>query len=136
MTNARNEQDQCDFPAVTIQKKAIIGDNCKISSHSFICEGVIIKDNCFVGHGVMFINDNYPRSVNEEGFLEEEADWKIRFVETIVEEGVTIGTNSTVVGGVTIGKNALVGAGSVVTKSIPAGEIWAGNPAKFLRKKR
>lgn len=117
---------------VEIQKNSTIGKNCKISSHTFVCEGVNIKDNVFVGHNVSFINDKYPRSVNEAGTLQSESDWKV--VETIVEKGVSIGTSSTILCGVTIGENTIIGAGSVVTKNIPANVVAAGVPAKVIRK--
>ena len=119
---------------VEIQKNAAVGKNCKISSHSFVCEGVTIGNNCFIGHGVVFINDNVPRSVKEDGLMEGDEDWRSRFVETRVEDSVAIGSNATILGGITIGKGAVIGAGSVVTKDVPAGEIWVGNPARFLRK--
>ena len=119
---------------VEVQKNASIGKNCKISSHTFICEGVTIGNNCFVGHGVMFINDNYPKSVNSKGLPESEKDWIGRFVKTRVSDNVSIGSNATILGGITIGNNSTVGAGSVVTKNIPPREIWAGNPARFLKK--
>jgi acetyltransferase-like isoleucine patch superfamily enzyme len=115
---------------VEIQKNAKVGNYCKISSHTFICEGVTIQDNCFIGHGVMFINDNYPRAVSIEGLLETEEDWKERFVKTEVGKNVVIGSNSTILGGITIGDGAFIGAGSVVTKNVPPGEIWMGNPAR------
>lgn len=115
---------------VEIQKNATIGKNCKISSHTFICEGVTVKDNCFIGHSVVFINDNHPRSTNPDGTMEQEEDWSERFVETVIEENVSIGSNATILGNITIGKGSMVGAGSVVTKNIPSNEIWAGNPAK------
>lgn len=118
---------------VEVQKNAVIGRSCKISSHTFICEGVTIGDGCFIGHGVMFINDNYPRAVNAKGALESEKDWFGRFVKTRVGDGAVIGTNATILGGVRIGVSATVGAGSVVTKDVPAREIWAGNPAKKLK---
>lgn len=121
---------------VEIQKNALVGKNCKISSHTFVCEGVEIGDNCFIGHAVVFINDKFPRAVNGQGELETFDDWKGRFVKTKVGRGVAIGSNATIVGGVTIGDGALIGAGSVVTKDVPAGETWAGNPARFLRKCR
>ncbi len=121
---------------VEVQKNARIGKNCKISSHSFVCEGVTIDNNCFLGHGVMFINDNYPRAISKRGALESEKDWASRFVKTRVKNNAAIGSNATIIGGVTIGSSSIVGAGSVVTKDIPAGEIWAGNPAKFIRKVR
>lgn len=120
---------------VEVQKKAVIGRNCKISSHTFICEGVTIADGCFIGHGVVFINDNYPRSVKNDGIMEDDAEWRARFVKTRVGKGAAIGSNATILGSVTIGAGALVGAGSVVTKDIPAGEVWAGNPARRIRKK-
>jgi acetyltransferase-like isoleucine patch superfamily enzyme len=119
---------------VEIQKNAKVGKNCKISSHTFICEGVTIGDNCFIGHGVMFINDNLPRAVTKTGELESEQDWANRFRETRVGSSVSIGSNATILGGVRIGDEAVIGAGSVVTKDVPAREVWAGNPAKFLRR--
>lgn len=121
---------------VEIQKNAIIGSNCKISSHSFICEGVTIGNNCFVGHGVMFINDKYPRAVNADGRLEDEEDWADRFIKTNIEENVSIGSNATILGGINVGKGSLIGAGSVVTKDIPPNQIWAGNPAKMIKKNK
>lgn len=117
---------------VEIQKGAIIGKYCKISSHTFICEGVTIQDRVFIGHNVTFINDKYPRSTNPDNTIQTEEDWEV--VPTLVGEGASIGSSATILCGVTIGKGAIVGAGSVVTKNIPAGEIWAGNPAKFIRK--
>ena len=126
--------DNCKIGAfVEVQKNSMVGKNCKISSHTFICEGVNIGDNCFVGHGVMFINDNYPESVNCDGNLQSEEDWTSRFVETHIENNVSIGSNVTILGNVTIGEGSIVGAGSVVTKSIPSAQIWAGNPAKKFR---
>ncbi|MDP3732450.1 MAG: acyltransferase [Candidatus Omnitrophota bacterium] len=119
---------------VEIQKNAVIGKNCKISSHSFVCEGVAIGDNSFIGHGVMFINDNYPRATKADGALERDEDWADRFVKTKVGKNVSIGSNATILGGVAIADNAVIGAGSVVTKDILRGEIWAGNPAKFIRR--
>lgn len=116
---------------VEIQKGASIGKNCKISSHTFICEGVHIGDGVFVGHNVSFINDLYPRSVNPDGSMQTDADWQV--VETFVEDGASIGTSVTVIGGVRIGAGALVGAGSVVTKDVPPRSIVAGNPAKVIR---
>ncbi len=118
---------------VEIQKNASVGRNCKISSHTFICEGVAIADDCFIGHGVMFINDNQPRSVNARGELEGESDWAGRFRTTKVERGASIGSNATILGGVTIGAGSLIGAGSVVTRDVPPDQIWAGNPARFIR---
>ena len=117
---------------VEIQKRVKVGKNCKISSHTFICEGVTIEDNVFVGHNVTFINDRFPKATTAEGGLQTEADWAV--VPIKVESGASIGSSVTILCGVTIGKGALVGAGSVVTKDIPPYEIWAGNPAKFLRK--
>lgn len=128
--------DDCTIGAfVEIQKNAIIGRRCKISSHSFVCEGVEIEDECFIGHGVMFINDNQPRATTRDGSIEKEADWAERFVRTLVRRGASIGSNCTVLGNVEIGEYALVGAGSVVTKDVPAGEVWVGNPARKLRKR-
>jgi acetyltransferase-like isoleucine patch superfamily enzyme len=118
---------------VEIQKNANIGKSCKISSHTFVCDGVNIGDNCFIGHGVMFINDNYPRATRPDGQLESETDWKPRFVFTQIGNHVAIGSNATIKGGVKVGDFAIIGAGSVVTKDVPAGEIWAGNPARKLR---
>jgi len=117
---------------VEIQKNARVGKNCKISTHTFICEGVVIEDNVFIGHGVMFINDKYPRSTTDGGAMQTEADWKV--VPTLVKQGASIGTNTTVLCGVTVGENAIVGAGSVVTKDIPANSVAAGVPARVLRK--
>jgi len=117
---------------VEVQKNAKIGPRCKISSHTFICEGVTIEDNVFIGHSVTFINDSYPRAANPDGALQSEADWKVET--TLVKKGASIGSGSTILSKVTIGENAIVGAGSVVTKDVPANVIVAGNPAKFLRK--
>jgi len=117
---------------VEVQKNAKIGKRCKISSHTFICEGVTIEDNVFVGHSVTFINDTYPRAANPDGSLQTEADWKVET--TLVKKGASIGSGSTILSKITIGENAIVGAGSVVTKDVPANVIVAGNPAKFLRK--
>lgn len=117
---------------VEIQKNARIGADCKISSHSFICEGVTIEDGVFIGHHVVFVNDKYPRAVNPDGSMQTDADWTV--VPTRVERGASIGSNATILGGVTIGAGAIVGAGSVVTRSVPAGEIWAGNPGRRIRK--
>lgn len=116
---------------VEVQKNARIGSNCKISSHSFVCEGVTIDDDVFVGHGVMFTNDKYPRSTVSGGGLQTEADWKV--VPTTVKKGASIGTNATILCGVTIGENAIIGAGSVVTKDVAPNIIVAGIPAKKLR---
>ena len=117
---------------VEIQKGAKIGENCKIESHTFICEGVTIEDNVLIGHNVTFINDKYPRATNEEGNLQTEEDWSV--VPTLVEEGASVGSSVTILCGLIIGAGSIVGAGSVVTKDIPPSEIWAGNPARFLRK--
>lgn len=117
---------------VEIQKGAYIGNRVRVQSHSFICEGVTIMDNVFIGHHVVFINDNYPRATNTMGHPITPADWKLRPV--LVKEGASIGSNATVLGGVTIGEKAFVGAGSVVTKNIPARTIVAGNPARVIGK--
>ncbi len=116
---------------VEIQKGARGGHRCKISSHSFLCEGVTLEDEVFIGHGVTFINDRYPRATNEEGLLQTEADWKC--VPTTVKRRASIGSGSTILCGVTIGEGATVGAGSVVTRDVPAGSVVAGNPARVLR---
>jgi acetyltransferase-like isoleucine patch superfamily enzyme len=116
---------------VEIQKNARVGKRCKISSHTFICEGVEIEDNVFVGHSVTFINDSYPRATTSDGELQTEADWKVEI--TRVCKGSSIGSGSTILSNVTIGENAIIGAGSVVTKDVPPNAIVAGNPAKFLR---
>jgi acetyltransferase-like isoleucine patch superfamily enzyme len=115
---------------VEIQKNAVIGKNCKISSHTFICEGVTIEDDVFVGHNVSFINDMYPRAT-AAGRLQTEADWKV--VPTRVCSGVSIGTSTTILAGVTIGRNSIIGAGSVVTKDVPEGVVAAGNPCRVRR---
>jgi len=122
---------------VEIQKNASVGARCKISSHSFVCEGVVIEDECFVGHGVMFTNDVYPSAVNSDSALQTEADWEV--VKTTVKKRASIGSNATVIAGVTIGEGALVGAGAVVTKDVPDFAIVAGVPARVIgdvRKKR
>jgi acetyltransferase-like isoleucine patch superfamily enzyme len=116
---------------VEIQKNARVGKRCKISSHTFVCEGVLIEDNVFVGHGVMFTNDSYPRATTGEGQLQTEADWKVE--PTIVQKGASIGSGATILPNLTIGENAIVGAGAVVTKDVPANAIVAGNPARVLR---
>jgi acetyltransferase-like isoleucine patch superfamily enzyme len=116
---------------VEIQKNSSIGNRCKISSHTFICEGVLIEDNVFVGHGVIFINDSYPRATTLEGNLQTEADWKVE--QTVIKNGASIGSGATILSNISIGENAIVGAGSVVTKDIPPNAIVAGNPARVLR---
>ncbi|MEO6960842.1 MAG: acyltransferase [Puia sp.] len=116
---------------VEIQKGATIGKNCKISSHSFICEGVHIEDNVFVGHGVMFTNDLFPRATNPDGSPQTEADWKL--IETKVKKGASIGSNATILCGITIGENALIGAGSVVTKDVAPNTVVAGVPARIIK---
>lgn len=116
---------------VEIQKNAKVGKNCKISSHSFVCEGVLIEDNVFIGHGVTFINDPYPRATTDDGALQTEADWKVEA--TLIKKGASIGSGATILCNVTIGEHAIVGAGSVVTKDVPAHAIVAGNPARMLR---
>jgi len=116
---------------VEIQKGVKIGKRCKISSHSFICEGVTIEDQVFVGHHVVFINDRYPRAVNQDGELQTEADWTME--RTVVKRGASIGSGAVILCNITLGENAIVGAGSVVTKNVPANAIVAGNPARVIR---
>lgn len=116
---------------VEIQKNARVGRRCKISSHTFICEGVTIEDNVFVGHNVTFINDSYPRATASDGVLQTEKDWKVEM--TVVKRGASIGSGSTILSNVTIGENSIVGAGSVVTRNVPANRIVAGSPARILR---
>jgi len=116
---------------VEVQKGATIGKRCKISSHTFICEGVTVEDNVFIGHNVTFINDSYPRATTPDGGLQTENDWKVET--TLVKKGASIGSGTTVLSNVTIGENAIVGAGSVVTRDVPANTIVAGAPAKVLR---
>lgn len=116
---------------VEVQKGVSVGRNCKVSSHTFICEGVTIEDEVFIGHGVNFINDNYPRATAAGGALQTESDWQV--IPTVVARGASIGTGATILGGVQIGAGAIVGAGSVVTKNVPAGMIVAGNPARIIR---
>jgi UDP-2-acetamido-3-amino-2,3-dideoxy-glucuronate N-acetyltransferase len=117
-------------PFVEIQKNATIGARCKISSHTFVCEGVTIEDEVFVGHGVMFINDRFPRAANADGSLQTEADWSVE--NTTIRRTASIGSNATIVAGVTIGIGALVGAGAVVTKDVPDHAIVAGVPARVI----
>jgi acetyltransferase-like isoleucine patch superfamily enzyme len=116
---------------VEIQKGAVIGKNCKISSHTFICEGVTIEDEVFISHNVTFINDMYPRSTTASGELQTEADWKV--IPTFIRKGASVGSSATILAGVTVGEGAIVGAGAVVTKDVPPWTIVAGNPAKILR---
>ncbi len=124
--------DHCKIGTfVEIQRGAKIGNKVKISSHTFICEGVTIEDDVFIGHGVMFINDRYPRATNQEGELQSGEDWKLE--PTLVKKGASIGSNATILCGVTIGESAVVGAGSVVTKNVPSKAIVAGNPARLIR---
>src|ERR1700686_1881507 len=115
---------------VEIKKGVLVGRNCKVSSHTFICEGVTIEDEVFIGHGVIFINDKYPRATTADGWLQSEADWHV--VETVVRRGASIGSGATVLCGVTIGEHAIVGAGAVVIKDVAAGASVAGNPARVL----
>lgn len=116
---------------VEIQKGARIGNRCKISSHTFICEGVVLEDEVFVGHGVTFTNDRYPRATTEDGSLQTSADWAC--IPTLVKRGASIGSGATLLCGITIGEKAIVGAGAVVTRDVPAGAIVAGNPARIVR---
>jgi len=116
---------------VEIQKNARVGQRCKISSHTFICEGVTLEEGVFVGHGVTFTNDRHPRATNRQGELQTEADWVC--IPTLVKRGASIGSGATVLCGITIGENAMIGAGSVVTRDVPAGTIVAGNPARVRR---
>lgn len=118
---------------VEIQKNAKIGKNCKISTHTFICEGVTIEDNVFIGHNVTFINDKYPRATNPDGSMQTESDWKV--IPTLVKRGASIGSSATILCGVTIGENAMVGAGSVVTKDVPDNAVAAGVPARVIKNK-
>ena len=119
-------------PFVEIQKNAFIGKRCKVQSHSFICEGVTIEDEVFVGHGVMFINDRYPRATADSGGLQTEADWEV--VPTLIKRRASIGSNATLLCGITVGEGAIIGAGSVVLEDVPDWTIVAGNPAKVIRK--
>ena len=117
---------------VEIQKNASIGKNCKISSHTFICEGVHIEDNVFIGHNVTFINDKLPRSVNVDGEMQNESDWKV--VETFIKKGASVGSSATILCGITVGENSIIGAGAVVTKDVPPNTVAAGVPAKIMKK--
>ena len=117
---------------VEIQKNATVGKNCKISSHTFICEGVTIEDDVFIGHNVTFINDTYPRATTPDGKLQTEADWGVE--PTLVKKGASVGSSCTILANVTIGENAILGAGSVITENVPPNTIVAGNPAKILRR--
>ena len=119
---------------VEIQKNVSVGARCKVSSHTFICEGVTIEDEVFIGHGVMFINDLYPRATNEDGSLQTEADWQV--VETRIRRGASIGSNATVLAGTVVGEHALVGAGAVVTHDVPDYAIVAGVPARIIGNQR
>ena len=116
---------------VEIQKNSSVGRRCKVSSHTFVCEGVTIEDNVFIGHGVTFVNDSYPRATTPEGEIQTEADWHVE--KTLVKRGASIGSGVTILANLTIGENAIVGAGSVVTRDVPPNTIVAGNPAKVLR---
>jgi len=116
---------------VEVQKNAKIGRRCKISSHTFICEGVTIEDGVFIGHGVVFINDTYPRATNATGALQTEVDWTVE--RTVIKRGASIGSGTTILANVIVGENSIVGAGSVVTKDVPANSIVAGNPARVFR---
>lgn len=116
---------------VEIQKNATVGRRCKISSHTFICEGVEIEDNVFIGHGVTFVNDTYPRATTAEGQPQSEADWKVE--RTVIKQGASVGSGATILANTTIGENAIVGAGSVVTRDVPPNAVVAGNPARVLR---
>jgi acetyltransferase-like isoleucine patch superfamily enzyme len=127
--------EQCKIGAfVEIQKNVVVGNRCKISSHTFICEGVTIQDGVFVGHGVVFINDRHPRATTEGGKLQSEEDWQVR--PTLVKGGASIGSGAVIMCDVTIGENAVIGAGAVVTKDVPPGAVVAGNPARIMAAKK
>jgi acetyltransferase-like isoleucine patch superfamily enzyme len=124
--------DDCKIGAfVEVQKNARVGKRCKISSHTFICEGVTIEDGVFIGHSVVFINDTYPRAATADGALQTDRDWTVE--RTLIKNGASIGSAATILANVTVGENAIVGAGSVVTKDVPANSVVAGNPARVLR---
>lgn len=116
---------------VEIQKNVTVGRRCKISSHTFVCEGVTIEDNVFVGHGVTFVNDSYPRATTLDGALQTESDWKVE--PTVIRRGASIGSGSTLLSNITVGESAMIGAGSVVTKDVPRSAVVAGNPARVIR---
>ena len=117
-------------PFVEIQRGARIGARCKVQSHTFVCEGVTVEDEVFVGHGVMFVNDKYPRATSADGALQTEGDWQL--LETVVEHGASLGSGAVVLGGVRVGAGAIVGAGAVVTRDVSPGEVVAGSPARVL----
>lgn len=125
--------DECKIGSfVEIQKDVVIGKKCKVCTNIVVCSGVTIGEECFIGNGTIFINDKYPRSTNATGSLETFEDWQDRFIRTVIGNNVSIGSNCTILGGIHIGNHAVIGAGSVVTKNVPEGEVWTGNPAKKL----